>query len=41
MRYSKYPHVLQGYSNANWIADSEESESTSRYVFTLRDATVS
>ena len=41
LRYGKYPPVLEGYSDANWIADSEESKSTSRYVFTLAGAAVS
>ena len=31
----------QGYIDANWIADSEESKSTSGYVFTLGGAAVS
>ena len=35
LRYGQYPSVLEGYSDANWIADSEESKSTSGYVFTL------
>jgi len=29
LRYEQYPPVLEGYSDANWIADSEKSESTS------------
>jgi len=41
LRYGKYPPVLEGYSDANWIADSEESKSTSGYVFTLAGAAVS
>ena len=41
LRYGQYPLVLEGYSDANWIADSEESKSTSGYVFTLRGAAVS
>ena len=41
LRYGKYPPVLEGYSDANWIADSEESKSTSGYVFTLGGAAVS
>jgi len=27
--------VLEGYSDANWIFDSNETKSTSGYVFTL------
>ena len=41
LHYGKYPVVLEGYSDANWIADSEESKSTSGYVFTLAGAAVS
>ena len=35
LRYRKYPSVLEGYSDANWITDSKKSKSTSGYVFTL------
>jgi len=41
LRYEQYPPVLEGYIDANWIADSEESKSTSGYVFTLGCAAVS
>jgi len=41
LRYRKYPTVLEGYINANWIIDSDESKSTSGYVFTLGCATIS
>ena len=33
--YSGYPAVLEGYSDANWILDSDEIKSTSDYIFTL------
>ncbi|KAG8652080.1 hypothetical protein MANES_06G052901v8 [Manihot esculenta] len=33
--YSRLPAVLEGYSDANWISDSNEIKSTSGYVFTL------
>jgi len=39
--YSKYPAVLEGYSDANWISDSHESKSTSGYVFTLGGGAIS
>ena len=29
LRYGQYPPVLERYIDANWIADSEESKSTS------------
>jgi len=32
---SGFPVVLEGYSDANWISDSDETKSTSDYVFTL------
>ena len=33
--YSGFPAVLEGYSNANWISNSDEIKFTSDYVFTL------
>ena len=33
--YSGFPAVLEGYSDANWISDSDETKSTSGFVFTL------
>ena len=33
--YNGFPAVLKGYSDANWISDSDEIKSTSSYVFTL------
>ena len=41
MKYKIYPSVLEGYNDANWIADSDELKSTSGYGFTLRGAAVS
>ena len=41
MRYGQYPPILEGYSDANWIADFEQSKSTSGYVFTLGGAAIS
>ena len=35
------PSNLEGYSDANWISDINDSKSTSGYVFTLREAAVS
>ena len=32
LHYEKYPAVLKGYSNTNWISDSEESKSASMYL---------
>jgi len=39
--YVSYPAVIEGYTDAIWISDSEESKSTSGYVFTSGGAAVS
>ncbi|XP_075089919.1 secreted RxLR effector protein 161-like [Nicotiana tabacum] len=39
--YSGFPFTLEGYSDANWISDSDETKSTSDYVFTLCGGTIS
>ena len=39
--YTRYPAVLEGYSDANWISDINDSKSTGGYIFTLAGATVS
>ena len=41
LHYTRYPPVLEGYSDANWISDNIETKSTSGYVFTLGGAAVS
>ncbi|XP_071912215.1 uncharacterized protein [Coffea arabica] len=33
--YSGFPTVLEGYNDANWISDPNDTKSTSGYVFTL------
>ena len=35
IEYSGFLVVLEGYNDANWISDSDETKSTSSYVFTL------
>jgi len=40
IEYSGFPAVLEGYSDANWIFDSDETKSTSGYVFTLANGAV-
>lgn len=35
LMYGTSPPVLEGYSYANWISKSNETKSTSRYIFTL------
>ncbi|GJW27414.1 retrovirus-related pol polyprotein from transposon TNT 1-94 [Tanacetum coccineum] len=39
--YTKYPPVLEGYCDANWIFNHNEGKSTSGYVYTLGGAAVS
>lgn len=39
--YSRYPTVLEGYTDANWISDTQDSKSTSGYVFTIGGGAVS
>jgi hypothetical protein len=41
VHYTRYPTVLKGYSDTNWISDTNDTKSTSGYVFTLGDAAVS
>ena len=39
--YNEFSSTLEGYCDANWIFDSDETKSTSGYVFTLGGDTVS
>ena len=41
LRYKKYQHVLEGYSDTNWIVDFEKSKSTSGYIFILGGTAIS
>ncbi|WVZ53686.1 hypothetical protein U9M48_004591 [Paspalum notatum var. saurae] len=41
LHYTRYPKVLEGYSDANWIFDFNEMKATSGYVFILGGAAVS
>ena len=41
LHYSKYPAVLEGYCDANWISNTKDSKSTSGYLFTLGGGAVS
>ena len=41
IHYTKFPTVIEGYSYANWISDSNDTKSTTSYVFTLRGGAVS
>ncbi|RVW45274.1 Retrovirus-related Pol polyprotein from transposon TNT 1-94 [Vitis vinifera] len=39
--FIRFPSVLEGFSDANWISDSYEMESTSGYVFILGESAFS
>ncbi|KAK6160134.1 hypothetical protein DH2020_003515 [Rehmannia glutinosa] len=41
LHYTRYPAVIEGYSDANWISDIKDSKSTSGFVFTLGGAAIS
>ena len=41
LHYSKFPGVLEGFCDANWVSDNDEVNSTSGYVFTLGGGAVS
>jgi hypothetical protein len=41
IHYSRYPTVLDGYNDANWIYDVDELYAISGYIFALGGATVS
>ena len=35
LHYTRYPAVIEGYSDANWISDMKDTKSTSGFIFTL------
>ena len=39
--FSGFPGVLEGFNDENWISDSDETKSTSGYVFILGGSAVS
>ncbi|KAL0383150.1 UNVERIFIED_CONTAM: Retrovirus-related Pol polyprotein from transposon TNT 1-94 [Sesamum calycinum] len=41
LHYTRYPAVLEGYNDANWISNSKDTKSTSGYVFTIGGGAVS
>lgn len=41
MYYTKYPVILEGHSDANWISNSKDPKFISGYVFTLGGTAVS
>ena len=38
---NKFPAVLEGYCDANWVSDKDEVSSASGYVFTLGGGVIS
>ena len=41
LTYYEFLAVLEGYNDANWISDADETKSTSGYIFTLGGGVVS
>lgn len=41
LTYTSRPTILEGYYDANWISDNDETNSTSGYVFTLGGGAIS
>ena len=41
LSYGRYPAVLEGYTDANWISSKKALKSTSGYIFTLAGVAVS
>ena len=41
IHYSGHPAVLEGFSDSNWISDSDDMKATSGYIFTLAGGAVS
>ncbi|GKC96088.1 zinc finger, CCHC-type containing protein [Tanacetum coccineum] len=41
LMYSSYPSVLEGYTGASWISNTEDNSSTSGWVFLLGGGAIS
>ena len=41
LNFCKFPAVLEGFCDANWVADNDEVSSTSGYVFTFGGGAIS
>jgi len=41
IHYTRYPRIIEGYCDANWISDADEIYATSGYVFSLGGEAVS
>ena len=40
LHYTRYPAIVEEYSDANWISDTSETKSTSGYVFTVEGGAI-
>ncbi|GKF08516.1 hypothetical protein Tco_0042740, partial [Tanacetum coccineum] len=41
LTYTRYPSVLEGYTDASWISNIEDNSSTSGWVFLLGGGAIS
>ena len=41
LTYCGFPTILEGYSDANWISNADETKSTCGYIFTLGGGAIS
>jgi hypothetical protein len=41
LNFTKFPSVLEGFCDANWVSDNDEVSSTSGFVFTLGGGAIS
>ncbi|XP_071714733.1 secreted RxLR effector protein 161-like [Rutidosis leptorrhynchoides] len=41
LHYNRYPAVIEGHCDANWISDTNDSRAISGYIFTLGGAAIS
>ncbi|XP_035838942.1 secreted RxLR effector protein 161-like [Helianthus annuus] len=41
LHYNRYPAVIEGHCDANWISDTNDSRATNGYVFTLGGVAIS
>ncbi|KAL0288805.1 UNVERIFIED_CONTAM: Retrovirus-related Pol polyprotein from transposon RE2 [Sesamum angustifolium] len=41
LHFNKFPAVIEGFCDANWVTDNNEVSSTSSYVFTLGRGAIS
>ena len=41
LHFNKFPAILEGFCDANWVIDNDEVNSTSGYLFTLEGGMIS